>query len=112
MLKLLVRRGGKEIGGNEAGEVLFETRVAFGQSEEFGAQIVNLGEERLHAMGDGGEIAADGFAELEEALLSEGEGGLQAQHVGEDVLVGLLGEIGCGRCGGQKRRVLRGARYL
>ena len=89
MLKLLVRCGGEEVGGDEAGEVVFEAGVAFGLREKFGTLVVDLGEERLHAMRDGGEIAPDGFAEGEEAFLGEREHGLQAQHVSEDVLVGL-----------------------
>jgi hypothetical protein len=93
VLELLVGRGGEEVGGNEAGEVVFEAGVAFGGGEEFGALVVDLGEESLHAMGDGGEFAADGFAEGEEAFLGEREHGLQAQHVSEDVLVRLLREI-------------------
>lgn len=93
VLKLLVRCGGQKIGGNETGHILFEAGVALGQGEEFGTKIVDLGEERLHAMSDGGEIAADGFAESEEAFLSEREDGLQAEHESEDVLVGLLREV-------------------
>ena len=92
--------GGEEVGGNEAGEVVFEAGIAFGGGEELGALVVDLSEKGLHAMRDGGEIAADGLAEGEEAYLGEREDGLQAQHVGEDVLVGLGAEIGrWGGCG-------------